>query len=430
MVDIASFIFFAGILIFAAHFFEWLFNFSRIPNVLLLMVVGIILGPLFGAITPEFFGQAGVVFAVVVLAIILFDAGCALRLDVMRKSLRGTILLALVGFSIEAFVVGTIIYIATGIDIMVAYMIGVIVGGASSVVVIPLADQLRIGGQARAMLTLESALTDVLSVSITIALLAAYKLGHFNAFGVLANIIVSFAGSAGIGVVGGLVWSLLLVRVRHVRNSLFMTPAAMFILFGIAENFGVSGPIAALAFGITMGNISTLSAYMQKKHSLLHILVRPVPLSKREKAFFAETVFLLQTFFFIYVGMSITASDGWLLFFAAVIVVVLIVLRIPVVNIAAPTYLPVADRSVMAVMVPKGIASAVLAMLVVQEGALQRIFVQNVVYAMILWSIVGTSGMTFLLYKTGIRKIYERILGTASNTTSRNTQYPIINSHS
>ena len=44
---------FLGLLIFCAHLFNAWFSRRRIPDVLLLMVIGILVGPVSGWITPE-----------------------------------------------------------------------------------------------------------------------------------------------------------------------------------------------------------------------------------------------------------------------------------------------------------------------------------------------------------------------------------------
>ena len=52
-----------GLFVFAAFLFKGVFNRTGIPDVLLLMVCGIVIGPLTGWVVPEAFGQAGSVLA-------------------------------------------------------------------------------------------------------------------------------------------------------------------------------------------------------------------------------------------------------------------------------------------------------------------------------------------------------------------------------
>jgi Na+:H+ antiporter len=56
--DTASSIFFVGLLIFLAHLFTGLFSRTKIPDVLLLMLIGLLIGPCLGIVNIENFGAA------------------------------------------------------------------------------------------------------------------------------------------------------------------------------------------------------------------------------------------------------------------------------------------------------------------------------------------------------------------------------------
>ena len=401
---------------FVAHLFSWLFSFTKVPDVLLFILVGLLFGPILGVITPDFFGEAGTVFMLLILTVMLFEGGTELRLDVMKKSLRGTVVLVVVNFIVTMVVVGTAVMVFTDLAPIIAFMVGSIVGGTSSAIVIPLVEQLRLGQKAHSMLVVESAMSDVLSIVVTVGLLTAYEIGTFSFGAISFDIVSSFVGAVIIGVIGGLVWSLLLPGMRNVRNSIFTTPAFVFILFGLAEYIGFSGHISALVFGITIGNIVFLKLYLEKNHLLLRQVFRPSALSEHERAVFSEVVFLLQTFFFIYVGLSVRVSHPYVLVLGGVLVLVLFLLRIPIVRLSAPRSLPVSDVSAMAVIVPKGLAAAVLAALVVQQNVPGKEFVQDITYAVILCSIVITSLLVYLVYKTKVGLVYYRMMRGESFT--------------
>ena len=65
---------FIGLLIFAAHLFTEIFSRKRIPDVLLLMVIGLILGPILHWVKPEDLGSVAGVFTTITLVIILFQS--------------------------------------------------------------------------------------------------------------------------------------------------------------------------------------------------------------------------------------------------------------------------------------------------------------------------------------------------------------------
>src|SRR6185437_381897 len=95
---VATNILVVGALVFVAHAFTGIFSRTRVPDVLLLTIIGILLGPVFHLVTPANFGAVGPVFAAITLVIILFEAGLSLDFDVMRGAIRPTLTLTLTNF--------------------------------------------------------------------------------------------------------------------------------------------------------------------------------------------------------------------------------------------------------------------------------------------------------------------------------------------
>ena len=80
-----------GLLIFCAHLFNAWFSKGRVPDVLLLMLIGILIGPVAGWVRPEHLEGTGAVFASLTLLFILFDSGIDMRLDTIRKYWSGVV---------------------------------------------------------------------------------------------------------------------------------------------------------------------------------------------------------------------------------------------------------------------------------------------------------------------------------------------------
>ena len=60
-----------GLMVFFAHFLSLQFRKTSIPDVLVLMLLGILLGPLLGIVTPQDFGKVGSLIATIALVVIL-----------------------------------------------------------------------------------------------------------------------------------------------------------------------------------------------------------------------------------------------------------------------------------------------------------------------------------------------------------------------
>lgn len=87
-----------GTIIFLAHLFAAFFEQSRVPDVLPLVLIGLIIGPITQMATLQHFGQVGPVFANLTLVIILFESGLNMKLSSLKKSLAPAALLSLVGY--------------------------------------------------------------------------------------------------------------------------------------------------------------------------------------------------------------------------------------------------------------------------------------------------------------------------------------------
>ena len=415
--DIAVLVLFIGLLIFAAHFFAWIFSFTNVPNVLLLMLVGIVLGPVTGLLRPDFFGEAGSLFSTIVLAVILFEGGIGLRWDMLVSSWKSSLGLTLLNFFAVTFGIALLMWQLSDLGFLLSLMLGVIVAGPSSVVALPILDKLRVLPRVRTIVFLEAVITDVLSILLTFALLRALEAGSFSVVGVLFNVVGSFAISAFVGAGTALMWSVLLNGVRRMKNSVFSTPAFVFILFGLMELAGGSGPVAAFAFGVMMGNIGFFKLYLERSHMFLHRILQPMALSEIERSFFEEVAFLLETFFFVFVGLSLQFGDRALVIWGVLLVLYMFLVRIPVVRFTIPASIPVSDTAMLSVLTPIGLAAVVLAGLPAQYGILGGSFIQEVVYVMIFVSVIATSLFLFLVSKTPVGKIY-RILVRSSRAVA------------
>lgn len=395
-------IFFVGILIFLAHLFAGIFDRTKIPDVLLLIIIGLCFGPLFGIVTPSDFGAVGPVFATVALVIILFEGGIGLHLDILQRAFRGAVALTLGSFLATMLIVGIAGLFLTDLGLNRTFMLGAIVGGTSSAVVVPLIRQLKMENESRTILFLESALTDVLCIVVAIALLEAYQLGELRLGLMAGKMIASFLLAALLGTIGALAWSMFLKKFRAVQNAIFTTPAFVFIIYGLVELLGYNGAIAALAFGIILGNVERFRFPILEKY----LSLESIGLIETEKVFFSEVVFLLKTFFFLYIGLSIRLTDVWLVSVGFILILLIFVLRIPVIRWAVQKTTPATDASLMAVIAPKGLAAAVLASIPLQAGVPGGELIQDITYAVILFSILMTSLLVVLLDRTRLSNIY------------------------
>ena len=347
---------FLGLLIFCAHLFNAWFSKRRIPDVLLLMLIGILVGPVTGWVKPEQLNDVGPVFASLTLLFILFDSGIDMRLDVVRRYWTGVVQVTFLSFVLSMATVTVIAFYLTDLELKACMLLGGMVAGTAAAIVIPLVRQMKVSDKTRVTLVLESAISGVLCIVISLAFIEGYKLGNVSIGSMLGRVFASILMSLIIGLVAGIVWSSFMERVRKLQNSMFLTPAFVFIIYGISEALGYSGAISALAFGLVLGNPEYFEMSFLKKLKLRDM----TPLADTEKSFFKEFVFILKTYFFVYIGICIPFTNTTALAYGAIIAAALFVVRFILVLIVGKNNTPV-DRLTVSIMIPKGLVSAVLA---------------------------------------------------------------------
>ena len=399
-----------GTLVFAAHWFAEIFSRKRIPDVLLLMFIGIIIGPLLKLVDAEKLSTIGSVFGQLTLVILLFESGTELSFKTLADSIKDTVTLTIVNFIFTFVAIGLLGWLVLGMNPGISFMLGAALGGSSSAVAIPLVKQISIGEKSKTILILESAFSAILCIVVTLAIFESYKYGEIRVGIIFGQVFSSFLLASFIGVIGSIFWSMVLDKVRTINNSIFTTPAFVFIIYGINELLGYSGIISALAFGIGLANMETIHDKWLKKFSDR----KPTLLNPTEKTLFSELVFLMKTFFFVYVGISIKFDSFISLLIGLGISFLLIILRIYVVRISLPYGIKginKKDRAFLSMMIPRGLAAAVLATMISQSQLAGSERVSNIVFSVIFFTIIFTSVLVPLLEKSEkFRNRYTKII--------------------
>lgn len=406
-----------GLMIFFAHFLSLQFRKTNIPDVLVLMLTGIVLGPVLGIVTPQDFGKVGSVVATIALVVIMFESGTSLNLSVLRRSLATTGVLSLSCFALTALIVTLTGLAALDLPLISAILLGVTLGGTSSAVVIPMVEALRLSEKPATVLVLESALTDVLCIVGVFALLQIYTQGEVAPGRLIGGVLAALIFAAIIGAFGGIGWLLVLGKVRDFPNTISSTLAFVFIVYGVTEQLGFSGAIAALALGITLTNFDKFGLDL-----IPNIDRNIVPLNEMDLMFYREAVFLLKTYFFVYLGISIHFGAVQLALVAFAMVLLIYAMRMLLTRFifSDPGY-SLRDTAITSIMAPKGLAAAVLAALPLQYGVDGGEIIRDTTYMVVLVSITLTALLVMVYPLPAMHRIYGRALGKPMIAQSKDT---------
>ncbi|MBR2392180.1 MAG: cation:proton antiporter [Elusimicrobiaceae bacterium] len=393
-------ILFIGLLLFLGHVFSSLFEKTRLPDVLPLMLLGILLGPIFHLVEPSDFGDAGQIFTTLALILVLFKSGLNFRLLSLRGAVGQGFFLTTVCFTLVMCGASFLAYFMLGLSQAYAFVIGAIVAGNSPAIIVPMLAKLRVEKTTKTILFLEANLTGVYTIILALAFLSAALHGEaVSAQKIAWDVVKSFGIGTLFAVLAGLFWMGILNHVRQLENAVSLTFAFVLLVYSISGLIGADGAIATLVFGITAGNMRLI------RRSILHKLDirRLLTLNKGEKSFFDEVEFIFKTLFFVYMGICMRLGRVELLLLGLLLVLAKFLFRTLPVNYCISNEIPRRDCSVILAMCPNGLVSAVLAAMIAVQLPNDGAVIQDVIYAVIFFSVFLSNLMSYRIEKGGLK---------------------------
>jgi cell volume regulation protein A len=356
-----------GSVIFIGFFGNLIFTRYRIPDVLILVALGMIIGPdvlgtMFHLVTYDTLSgieQSRDLLLSAALVLILFDGGLNLDVRAVIQSMRLATLTTILTLVLEIFLVAAALHFIMGVDFLLALVVGSIIGGTGEAVVIPIVNKMRIGQKTKAMLIMESVVTDVIVIVVAITLMSLIAVGDFSLMAIARELAVKFLIGGLVGFAAGIAWLFVLQRLQNQPLSYMITVGALFLVAGFVEMspIGSSSAVAALAFGLAIGNRKFV------KRWLTSVTLR---LSSDEHIhdFHSEISFFVRTFFYVYLGLLFrfdTFEPIHLAIGIGIIAIIVIVRRATSLMAYKIGDLEKSDANALFAMMPRGLAAAVLA---------------------------------------------------------------------
>jgi potassium/hydrogen antiporter len=374
-----------GILFFLGHALNWFFVKTKIPDLLILVIIGYTLGPILGILSAEDFGKSGTLISTLALIVILYEGGLHLSAkDLLTSSLPAA------GLSILGFILtGICGFIAAyGFALQtwdVALLIALAIGSTSSAIVIPMVKQLSIQNKTKTILSLESAFTDVLTIVIFLVVVDSIATKTFSVKELLIGIGPNTIQAAFIGIFSALIWAFVKRKLSPILPKAFAGEAWALLTYGVLEYTGLNGAIGVLALGFMLANLNLLPSWMNS-------LISNEPVSYKEMSLLSEITFLLRTFFFLYLGILIKFSSIKVVLIAVLICLLIFATRFVIIRfLFKPQKYSKLDAMVAVGMGPRGLACAVLATIPLQKGIEGGQWIQDTLFAVIPISILLTA---------------------------------------
>lgn len=246
------------------------------------------------------------------------------------------------------------------------------------------------------ILTLESSLTDVLAVVLTIAIIQFVLIPGNGLQGIVKGVVANFSTGAMLGLLIGIIWLYVLEffknKERLYRHNYMLTFSCLLLLYSFIEFVDGSGAIAALVFGLVLGNASQLQKMLKLKQK--------IKLDQKVVEFNSQVSFFVKTSFFALIGLMLFIETGTLLVSIAIVAAITLVRPIAVWLGTIRENIPKKDKAIINGLIPRGLAAAVLAILPASYGIPGTEVFSGIVFTVIIASI----GITTVLFYVRTRK--------------------------
>jgi cell volume regulation protein A len=377
---------------------EVIFAKTQIPDVVWLVLAGVVLRAT-GFIDPAVLDPILPLFSTLTLIVVLFDGGRQIVIqDLVREAPRATAL-ALVTFLAAMFAVAIVVQLGalTGLlpdswTFLHSLMVGAILGGSSSLVIMPSMAVAKVEPKVSNLVGLESALTDALCVVVAVVLMNLIQSGDASGTDAMIELGENFGLALLIGLIAGWAWMPVLRALSGSQYSYPITLAALLFLTVTVNTVGGNAAMAVLTFSVVVGNAAALMKMVG-----FSLGDKPLQLDDTVVTVHTQVAFIIKSCFFTYIGLRL--EPPWSLLLLGIIVgLTLLGSRIPatMLIVRQPAY-EQHERKLVAVALPRGMAAGVLATMPATFGVVGTEQLPSLVFAAVVTSIG--------IFAVGFRKV-------------------------
>lgn len=305
-----------GLVILVGFIGQALFQHTKIPEFLFMILIGLAVGPVLGIVDQAVLIGYAPVIVTITLVIVLLDTGLSLNIFETVRTLGKATRLTITVLILTTIFVGAFMYFM-GWQPLHALLIGVISSGTTTIIAASLLPRLRVPEEIRQILIMESVINDVTLLTAVLLIVQVIQLETLDPTQLTTAIVGPVAMAIVLGVIFALLWVNVLWRFYKGEQLTYVfTIGVLFLLYSLVELVGGNGAIAVLVLSLLLGNLPLiLATIMGGKLPLMSDLSKSrtgVLMSLADR--FHEVLgkiresqvdfaFFIRNFFFVYLGI-------------------------------------------------------------------------------------------------------------------------------
>jgi cell volume regulation protein A len=261
---------------------------TKVPDIIVLLLIGITLGPVLHWVNPQHFEGAIRILGTLALVLILFEGGLELRLRQAMRYFPAGLLLVVLSFGLSLALIALMGRALLHLEWRDCLLLGAALGCTSGTIVIPALQQINTPDPVKITLTIEASLGEVIAVLMVGSLLEQNQtqsligdLATDFTHHIFFSVVIGFAVAA--------LWSKIWPKLAGVPYSNILNLGVVMGVYSLGDYFKGSGLLTVLIFGVTLANLPR-TPHMTRQGA-------------RMLAFHAEFSFLVRSFFFVLLGI-------------------------------------------------------------------------------------------------------------------------------
>jgi cell volume regulation protein A len=348
------------------------FRRTRIPELLILMLIGIFLVRIVNIVPANYLDTLlaiAPVFGSLALVVIMFNGSKGLKFESeLVRNWKG-LAFGILDIVLSVAIVSVLMRYAFGWPTIYGAILGAILGSTSTVVVIPFIRKVKINQDIFNSLFIETTVNSLVSIVVFSVLLVFINGQSFSAFSFTSYLLDYVSVAVVMGFLTGIGWIFIINNLKGAREYA-ATLAMAILLYGMVGIFNGASIIAVLIFGMIIGNEETIINALNLDHFVKRVKndsqqsIRDDAVDERPVE--NELEFLIRTFFFVFMGMIVVLSVQYLVY-GIIITLLLVLARYVEVGILLGSNTPV-ERSLALSLTPKEVTVATLATVVFGFG--------------------------------------------------------------
>ncbi len=269
-----------GLVILAGLIFTKISNIVKLPDVVLYIFAGILLGPnLLDWVNIDKYPVENQLILSFGAAYILYDGGREIDLKILNKVKVSVGLLATLGVFISTLIVGYCAKVVFDIPFEYALLMGAVIASTDPSVLVPLFKKMNISSKLKQTIISESAFNDAAGAVVTFSIIGVILGGEFSITDSLFELVKTLAGGLLIGSIIGYFTHMLIDEGK--KGILKEHPAELIIVsvigsYLISNHFGFSGFMSVFIVGMFCGNKKIFKFWIPEESFQTHLRFKEI----------------------------------------------------------------------------------------------------------------------------------------------------------